>query len=539
MSRKFITRKFIPLFPGRTAAVRHAASAPVLKIQQALHKGELFADYLAKRKVHATRPLAYDRALHSRAPPPLASAGVALAPALTPPAGEIAGAAAAAAAEAMEKAAVATAAATASTTGMGFWRFALVFTLGGLFFSTVLATVGAVYTFGRGNVQQAVALALQVANRVWKLATRVLSKAWSILFGKEEARRLAERWSAAWAVLRTGFVEARQTASEGVSAFRDESSLIAAMVGAPGLQISQYIVDRLMPFALGAAIGDAFEESLKEAAAANPRIKQMKLRKFDAGCAAPRLLAARAYELGSDAIAFDVDMMWQSEIEVQLDVVGADIVGARLPVSLKNVRFDGPIRVVATPLIDEPPGFGALLLSVPGQPRINMDIKVAGGELTKLPWLRSEVEKVIRKVIDDNVLWPRRLVVPMDGPNRQPLLSCAQLQTLREGDPLLAAERGIAERPAALEREREATPADIKISVDDMAAAMAVAAAATVAVVTSKSLAKGRLRAAFAAIRAVPARGLAMLRPGAANSTTPEPAANSTMPEPAATVVGG
>ena len=457
-------------------------------------------------------PLAHGRAIYCRHSPPLASAGAALAAALTPPAGEIAGAAAAAAAEAMEEAAAAAAAAAASTTGMGFWQFALVFTLGGLFFSTVLAAVGAVYTFGRGNVQQAGGLALQVAKRVWKLATRVLSNAWSILYGREEARRWGERWSAAWAVLRAGFVEARQTASEGVSAFRDETSLIAAIVGAPGLQISQYVVDRLMPFALGAAIGHAFEQSLKEAAAANPRVKQMKLRKFAAGRAAPRLLAARAYELGSDAIAFDVDMTWRSEIEVHLDVVGADIVGARLPVSLKNVRFDGPMRVVATPLIDEPPGFGALLLSVPGQPRINMDVKVAGGELTKLPWLRTEVEKVIRKGVDDNVLWPRRLVVPMEGPDRKPLLSSAQLQTLREGDPLLAAERAIAERPAALEREREVQRSDVKIFVDDVAAA--------VDELTGR--AKGRVRAALAAIRTAPTRALAMLRPGAANNTTPE-----------------
>jgi len=407
-------------------------------------------------KNHAPCPLAYGSTLHSRAPPPLASAGVALATALTPPAGEIAGAAAAAAVEAIEETAAAAVAAATSTTGIGFWQFAFVFTLGGLFFSTVLASVGAVYAFGRGNVRQAAGLALQVAKRVWMLATRVLSNAWSILFGKEEARRLGERWSAARSVLRAGFAEARQTASEGVSALRDERSMIAAIVGAPGLQILQYIIDRLMPFVLGAAIGDAFRQSLKEAAAANPRMKQMKLRKFDAGRAAPRLLAARAYELGSDAIALDIDMTWQSEIEVQL-TVGA------LPVAVNNVRFDGPIRVVATPLSDEPPGVGALLFSVPGQPRINMDIKVAGGELTKLPWLRSEVEKVIRKAVDDNVLWPRRLVVPMEGPNRKPLLSQAQLRTLGEGDPLLAAERAIAERPAALEREREAAPADIKI----------------------------------------------------------------------------
>ena len=80
--------------------------------------------------------------------------------------------------------------------------------------------------------------------------------------------------------------------------------------------------------------------------------------------------------------------VWNSELTAELDLVTSRI-GARVPVTVANVRFAGPVRLIATPLLDSPPGFGALLVSFPTAPRISLDVKVAGGEVTKVPWLRQ------------------------------------------------------------------------------------------------------------------------------------------------------
>jgi hypothetical protein len=81
-------------------------------------------------------------------------------------------------------------------------------------------------------------------------------------------------------------------------------------------------------------------------------------------------------------------------------------------------------------------------------PKINMDIRVLGGELTKLPFLRYEITSAIQKAIADQLLWPRRAVIPtMLESSKRPLLSAKQLANLEKTDPLLEAEQALAEEP--------------------------------------------------------------------------------------------
>eukprot|EP00978_Attheya_sp_CCMP212_P040148 scaffold216092_cov61-Attheya_sp.AAC.1 len=55
---------------------------------------------------------------------------------------------------------------------------------------------------------------------------------------------------------------------------------------------------------------------------------------------------------------------------------------ARVPVSIRTVSFNGVLRILLSPLIKEQPGFGALLVSLPSLPKIGLDVRVAGGEIT-------------------------------------------------------------------------------------------------------------------------------------------------------------
>ena len=64
-----------------------------------------------------------------------------------------------------------------------------------------------------------------------------------------------------------------------------------------------------------------------------------------------------------------------------------------MPVSIKNLRFSGPVRVVVTHLTAEAPGYGAVLLSLPAPPEIGLDVRIAGADVTKVPFFRDEVRQ--------------------------------------------------------------------------------------------------------------------------------------------------
>ena len=120
----------------------------------------------------------------------------------------------------------------------------------------------------------------------------------------------------------------------------------------------QYMVDRLTPLRLSALLEEALVDSLEQMLddpLINMRLSKLELRRFSAGAVTPKLLAARAYDLGESAMAFDIDVSWESQIVAEIDAITVGV-GARVPVSVRNVRFVGPVRVVITHLTAAAPG---------------------------------------------------------------------------------------------------------------------------------------------------------------------------------------
>jgi len=187
----------------------------------------------------------------------------------------------------------------------------------------------------------------------------------------------------------------------------------------------------------------------------NPNVRKITLVEFDFGTKG--LVSARTYSL-DDAIALDIDVDWASEIKAKVKVTSK--IGLTIPVTIKHLRFDGVVRVVLTPLTDEPPGFGAILVSFPKAPSIGLDVSLSKIDITKSPWLREELLKEIQKAVVAEFLWPRRIVVPSGVPptNPKPILNRIVLNALSESDPLLDAERKIEEndvyRKSNIKRER-------------------------------------------------------------------------------------
>eukprot|EP00908_Phaeocystis_cordata_P009163 Transcript_19903.p1 GENE.Transcript_19903~~Transcript_19903.p1 ORF type:complete len:460 (+),score=172.50 Transcript_19903:1437-2816(+) len=344
--------------------------------------------------------------------------------------------------DAAVEAALEKAAAVATSSSASFWQLAFVFVCGGLFFSAVAAAVGAVYAVGLDNARRGFRLFGLLWRRVWAVMAAALRAAKSEVLNNDTTR-----WKEVWALLGQGFGEAKRAAAEGVEAIRAEAGLYAFALGAPGLLTLQYVVDRLAPFTLAAALEKSLAETLK--AAKSPQARKLTLKSFDMGRAAPRMLAARAYDVGPDAMAFDVDMRWDSEMAAGIEVVTKNL-GARVPVTVRNVRFEGTVRAVLSPLMAGGPGYGAMLLSLPAPPTVGMDLRVVGGEITKIPWLRTELEEQLLAAIDEVMLWPRRIVVPAEAAGKV-LLGKEQLEALEHDDPLLRAERALAEQPALQE----------------------------------------------------------------------------------------
>ena len=122
-----------------------------------------------------------------------------------------------------------------------------------------------------------------------------------------------------------------------------------------------------------AMLAESLQHSLSEMAGDDfvkgMRMKGFELRRFSAGEIAPELLEARAYDLGPTAMAFDFDVRWHSQMVAEVDAITTGV-GARVPVSVRNLRFDGPVRLIVTDLTAEAPGYGAVLLSLPTRPEV-------------------------------------------------------------------------------------------------------------------------------------------------------------------------
>ena len=251
------------------------------------------------------------------------------------------------------------------------------------------------------------------------------------------------RYPAALQAFKDGVAEVKRVFTESVDAVKKETKMYSAAVGLPGLIPIQYIFDRIFPSTLTAPFEGALQESLKGLEDGNPQIRKITMNHFSMGEVAPRVLEARLFDVGKRDMAFDLEMRWESVAKVGLEM-RISTFGAKIPVTISNVRFDGPVRLVLVGLMEDEPGWEALLISLPRPPQIGFDLKVAGGLITQIPWLKNELAKMLDNAVAEEVLWPRRAVVSAPTPSRpKPLLNPMQILSLMRDDPLLRMERAL------------------------------------------------------------------------------------------------
>ena len=339
--------------------------------------------------------------------------------------------------------AVAGAATNVAVTGGSFWGYFLSFLFGGVFFSTALGVAALFISIGASNVQRAWRVFQFLSSRVWALIAQTAVAVKASL--QAEGQTFADTRK----VLEEGYAATKKEVNESLRAFNQERDFYAAAVGIPGLRTAQYVIDHMMPGLIAAKLERSLAQSIS--IVKHPNVKRMILKSVAAGRAAPLLTGARFYDVGDGAMAFDVDVKWVSDITADMDVVpamGLPAEGlARVPVFVHDVKFDGTVRVLMARLSREDPGYGAIVLSFPDPPYISLDVRVGGGlEVNRVPWLRKVVSDATKTWIKEEMLWPRRMLIPAERPvmekggKPENVLSDAELARVLAEDPLMLAE---------------------------------------------------------------------------------------------------
>lgn len=210
-----------------------------------------------------------------------------------------------------------------------------------------------------------------------------------------------------------------------------------------GLVVFQYIAERLAGRSFQTQLRRALEESLEQVH--NPNIRSIRIESFvtnpNPDDDPPRLRQGRLYETVEDVLAFDVDIEWRNCLEAEFHITTRRL-GLLVPVRLYNCTFRGPVRIILTPLIQEPPGFGACLVSFPRLPEIELDVMVAGGQITRVPWFKQELMDALLHLLKQEMVWPNRNVSPSLQEQRNTTKIASQvLADLGTADPLLEWER--------------------------------------------------------------------------------------------------
>ncbi|EFJ50223.1 hypothetical protein VOLCADRAFT_89131 [Volvox carteri f. nagariensis] len=122
---------------------------------------------------------------------------------------------------------------------------------------------------------------------------------------------------------------------------------------------------------------------------------------------------------GVEAIEVEVDFQWQGDptiglfVEAYLTPGGGTV---RLTPRLKELAVAGTVRLVLTPLVPYPPGFGAIQVSMPRAPQLSFSFDLgpgalgAGGGVVTGP-VAAFLQPLLQDIVGEALVWPERVVV--------------------------------------------------------------------------------------------------------------------------------
>ncbi|GMN47291.1 hypothetical protein TIFTF001_016470 [Ficus carica] len=163
-------------------------------------------------------------------------------------------------------------------------------------------------------------------------------------------------------------------------------------------------------------------------------LASLKFSKLTLGTVAPQFTGVTIVEDGGDCVVMDLEMKWDGNPSIILDI--KTLLGVGLPIQfalaigackctfnlyvlgckpgkVKNIGFTGVFRLIFKPLVDELPCFGAVCYSLREKKDLDFTLKVVGGDISSIPGLSDAIESTIRDAIEDSVTWPVRKIIPI------------------------------------------------------------------------------------------------------------------------------
>ncbi|BBN04449.1 hypothetical protein MPTK1_3g04720 [Marchantia polymorpha subsp. ruderalis] len=143
-------------------------------------------------------------------------------------------------------------------------------------------------------------------------------------------------------------------------------------------------------------------------------ISQLKFNKLFLGNVAPQIEGIRMQSLKEGQVTMDLDFRWGGDPSIVLGVY--TMIGAVLPVQLKNFKFFATVRVIFV-LSEEMPCISAIVVALLAKPKpeIKYTFKVIGGSLTAVPGLSDMIRDLVENIVTDQLQWPHRKIISLSA----------------------------------------------------------------------------------------------------------------------------
>jgi hypothetical protein len=179
------------------------------------------------------------------------------------------------------------------------------------------------------------------------------------------------------------------------------------------------------------AIKNVIEDRMQRSA----EYGHIKFTRFSLGRNPPQICGVKAVPLHEEdllALVVDLDVRWAGEPDVVLELSRLK----RVTLGLKNLQVSTMVRLVFTPIIEDPPFFQRMTVSLLHKPLIDFNVKVLGGpDIMSLPAISSWLHSALIGVTEKFIVWPKEVNVALI-PNLRNKNSLPMLSPLASSPPL-------------------------------------------------------------------------------------------------------
>lgn len=189
------------------------------------------------------------------------------------------------------------------------------------------------------------------------------------------------------------------------------SAAVAASLASGGTESVDFLNDmvkQLWPYinVAGAKITKEVVEPMFEQMLPKP-LSSMAFTKIDLGPNPIKFDKIDVHNAKEDVIKLDVDILWDSECDIQLK---ASIVGS---FGVRSIKLAGRISVILTPLVGRLPIVGALQIAFINPPSVRIDF-TGFAEIAEFALIEKTTYKVIDSILKQALVLPNRLLFKLD-----------------------------------------------------------------------------------------------------------------------------